>query len=121
MSSSKKVLAGGVVLTLAVAAIATIYVPQYSEEGRERRETYQRTGQVLKDGGGGTRQAGSMQGGSRGSMYQNMSKATKKWSLMNGGVLTSVVNVGLVVSCVRKCLEEIHQKVDYETMRMQMN
>lgn len=80
MSSSKKVLAGGVVLTLAVAATATIYVPQYSEEGRERRETYQRTGQVLKDGGGGpggTRQ-GSMQGGSRGSMYQNMSKATKK-------------------------------------------
>ena len=77
MSSSKKVLAGGVVLTLAVAATATIYVPQYSEEGRERRETYQRTGQVLKDGGGGTRK-GSMQGGSRGSMYQNMSKATKK-------------------------------------------
>ena len=77
MSSSKKVLAGGVVLTLAVAATATIYVPQYSEEGRERRETYQRTGQVLKDGGGGSRQ-GSMQGGSRGSMYQNMSKATKK-------------------------------------------
>ena len=77
MSSSKKVLAGGVVLTLAVAATATIYVPQYSEEGRERRETYQRTGQVLKDGGGGSRQ-GSMQGGSRGSMYQNMSKVTKK-------------------------------------------
>lgn len=69
MSNAKNVLAGGVVLTLAVAATATIYVPQYSEEGRERREAYQRTGQVLRDSGGTKRP---------GSMFENMNKNAKK-------------------------------------------
>lgn len=67
MSNAKAVLAVGVVLTMTVAGIATIYIPQYSEAGKERREVYQRTGQVLRDQGG--KKAGSM--------FENMNRNAK--------------------------------------------
>ena len=65
MSNAKNVIAVGVVVTVAVAGFATVYIPYYSEEGKERREAYQRTGQVLRDQSV-TRRPGSM--------YENMNK-----------------------------------------------
>ena len=68
-SRTKLVLSLGVVFTIAVAGTATVYVPEFSDAGKQRRTAYQTTGRVLK-GEGGTKRPGSM--------FENMNKKVKE-------------------------------------------
>mgnify|MGYP006889568311 CR=1 FL=1 len=66
--TTKLVLAGGVIFTLCTVGITTIYVPQFSDAGKSRREIYQRTGEVLRHDAAKR----------PGSMYENMNRNAKK-------------------------------------------
>ena len=59
---TKVILAGGALFTLAFAGMTAVYVPQFSDAGKERRETFQKSGEVSSIK---TRP---------GSMYENMDK-----------------------------------------------
>tara|TARA_A100001035_G_scaffold221144_1_gene181342 strand:+ start:593 stop:1000 length:408 start_codon:yes stop_codon:yes gene_type:complete len=59
---TKVILAGGALFTLAFAGMTAVYVPQFSDAGKERRETFQKSGEVSSIK---TRP---------GSMYENMGK-----------------------------------------------
>ena len=70
-SRTKLILAGGVLFTLCTVGISAVYVPQFSDAGRERREVYQKSGEVTSVGAPRTRP---------GSVYENMNKSVSKRS-----------------------------------------
>ena len=65
-SRTKIILTGGVLFTLFTVGISAIYVPEFSDAGRERRELYQKSGKISS-----TRTR-------PGSVYENMNKNTYK-------------------------------------------
>lgn len=77
MKKQQVVILSGIGVLAVAVATATIYVPNYSEEGRARREVFKETGRVIKGNPNISDKDFSLSQ-RRGSMWSNMDKRIKK-------------------------------------------